>query len=90
MHSTCTPLLVIVSFNIRFPSSSQIRYSAPLFIRKTIVLLQNKYKENLNPELKNNFMKLRVLEDQHCNAFLSKGELLETHIKSPFCPRKTQ
>jgi hypothetical protein len=35
-------------------------------------------------------MKLRVLEDQHCNALLSKGELLETHIQSPFYPRKKQ
>lgn len=90
MHLTCTPLLVIVSYNIRAPSSSKILYSAPFIIRKTLVPLQHKYKKNLNPDLKNNSMKLRVLEDQHCNTLLCKGELLETHIKSPIYPRKTQ
>jgi hypothetical protein len=35
-------------------------------------------------------MKLRMLEDQHYTALLSKGELLETHLKSPIYPRKTQ
>jgi len=35
-------------------------------------------------------MKLRVFEDKHCNTLISKGQLLETHVKSRIYPRKTQ
>jgi len=35
-------------------------------------------------------MKLRVLEDEHDNALISKRKLLETNIKTSIYPRKTQ